>query len=312
MATYSLIFERPFKINQMRLSFLLISFFTCQIINAQNQITLQPNAEAGTDALIHELSSRRNTNYGLNIQFSAHAGTTNGTLFLARSMTKFDLTSIPMGMQIDSAFLSLYAYDRTNGFAMHRNSSKPNGAWLRRITSPWDEMTVTWNNAPSTTTQNQVALSPSTSSTQDYLNVNLTGLLQDIHQNTNYGFQFVLQNENYYCTLNFFSSDAVDSTKRPKLVIYYSPVITSLQEKNQITSAYSIFPNPSKGSFSVQQMDPSLQLNSVSIYDIQGRFVQEFLTTSKLHLITTNLPEDIYLLKLQGEKRVFFDQLIVQ
>ena len=105
-----------------------------------------------------------------------------------------------------------------------------NAAWVRRVTSPWQENTVTWNSAPTTTTVNQVTMPMSTSATQNYFNINVTQITQAMVNNpaTNYGYHFQLKTESYYRKLNFCSSDWTVPASRPKItIIYTKPTVVS-------------------------------------------------------------------------------------
>lgn len=293
------------------LLFLILFIFSINGIT-QTILTLQPGPNTGKDVLAHELSTQRNVNFGNNDQFSAHAGTNNGTYFIVRSYMEFDFSSIPSGMKVDSAFLSLYAFDQTHGFAKHRNSSGPNGAWLRRVTTSWSESTLTWNNQPSVTTINQVALAPSINQTQNYLNINVKPIIQDIFQNPiNNGFQIILQDENYYRTLNFYSSDAQDSLKRPKLVVYYSPISTSLDDVSDTESKFNIFPNPTNGIFQIEfDNHPNLNL---SIIDLAGKEVGTFSNYRNLEQINLiDLTEGIYFIKATNGNYTATKKLIIK
>ena len=73
----------------------------------------------------------------------------------------------------------------------------------------WDESTITWNTQPSSTFENQVFISKSTSPTQDYTNMNVTNLVQDMIDDkaSSYGFLLKFQIEEPYKILLFASSD---------------------------------------------------------------------------------------------------------
>ena len=163
--------------------FTLGVFFFCinLALHGQTTLTLQPGPAQGQDALLHGLTSEVNVNYGSNGQFAANAWTFAGVEGVVRSVIKFDLSSIPRGARVDSAFLSLYAWDTTSGFEQHSTRSGSNAAWLQRVTSNWDEGTVTWNTAPSVSVQNQVALPASTSPNEDYLKIDVKSLPENIY-----------------------------------------------------------------------------------------------------------------------------------
>lgn len=193
-------------------------------LNAQDTLVLQPDANCGKDAILHGLNSEVNTNFGDNQQMPVTSWTFSGIHGDVRSIIDFDLSSIPTGSVINGAFLSLYAWPHTTGMGQHSSLSGSNASWIKRVTSPWNENTVTWNTQPSSTVLNQVILPQSTSPTQDYLNVNVTNLVQDmlINQNSSYGFILSLQTEEVHRRLNFCSSDYPNPMFHPKLEVIYT------------------------------------------------------------------------------------------
>ena len=203
---------------------LLVLFFSIgfsTFLHAQTTVTLRPDATTGKDAVID--SKLYDNNFGNHTDFFALAMTNGGTPVDGRSLIDFDLSVIPSGSTINSASLSLYSYNSpSNG--SHCTISGSNESDLRRITSTWDENTVTWNNQPSTTDQNKVTLPESTSAIQDYMNINVTDLIQDMHDDpsNSYGLLFKLVTEDYYRGMVFGSSDNADSDLHPRLEITYT------------------------------------------------------------------------------------------
>jgi len=185
-------------------------------------ISLQPNAAVGKDVMLHGLATQVNNNFGNQPDLLASAWTFSGTPGDLRSLIDFDLSFIPNGAAIVSADLSLF-FNPTSSNAGHSTLSGSNECYLRRVTSTWDEMTVTWNTQPTTTTGNEVTLAASISNTQDYPNIDVTALVQDMVNNpsTSFGFMFRLVTESFYRAMLFASSDNADSTKWPKLEICY-------------------------------------------------------------------------------------------
>ena len=145
--------------------------------SAQTTITLRPDASQGKDAVLGSLAS--NTNYGTHPEFIALEGTSGGTPATMRSLIEFDLTSIPKGATINSAKLSLYSFD-SPGNGKHRLDGGSNESTLSRVTSAWNEDSVTWNNQPSVTTTSQVTLTGSDNLIQDYLDVDVTSMVADM------------------------------------------------------------------------------------------------------------------------------------
>jgi len=140
----------------------------------------------------------------------------------------FDLSLIPNNAVILSANLSLYSYDSPANQS-HSSQSGSNESVLKRITSSWDENSVTWNNQPSTTETNQVFLQQSSASIQDYLDINVSNLIQDMIDNPNEGFglQLSLKEEAFYRKMIFASSDNGDESLHPKLEITFIESVTA-------------------------------------------------------------------------------------
>jgi hypothetical protein len=172
------------------------------------------------------------SNYGSDTRIVSDCWTASGTTTITRSLFNIDLDQIPANAVISSARLSLYAHqpqpndnNRHMSYAIKQTSSyKSNASYLKRVTSTWDQSTVTWNNQPTTITTHQVTLSESTSYTQDYLNIDVTALVADMMSNrqTSFGLMLQLVTEAYYSRMCFASSNNVNSALRPKIEITYT------------------------------------------------------------------------------------------
>src|SRR6185436_15114022 len=110
----------------------------------------------------------------------------------------------------------------------HTSLTRSNASFLQKVTSSWNENTITWNNQPATTTTNQVTLAQSTDPHQDY-SLDVTTLVQNrvTTPATNFGFMLRLQTELNYAALVFASSDNADITRRPKLSLTYNIPLAS-------------------------------------------------------------------------------------
>ena len=190
----------------------------------QTNLILQPNSEEGKDALLHELESNRNSNYGYTHQFIASAWTFDGQPGIVRSVIDFDLSAVPSNANINNAYLSLYAWNSTVASGPHSSLSGSNACWLQRITENWEESSVTWNNQPGVTTQNQVTLPETSLPDLDYIDIDVTNLVKDMISDpeNSHGFMIRLQEEQFYRRMNFCSSDHADSLKHPKLLIIFN------------------------------------------------------------------------------------------
>jgi len=189
---------------------------------SQTTITLQPDSLEGKDALIFTLEP--NTTFGKSVFYRSAAWTWEGVPGLNRCLLEFNLSLIPDNAKIIDARLSLYFHHIQMSVPMtHSSLGGPNISLLQRIENEWDENSVTWNNQPPVDTTNQVILPESTSPTQDYPNIDVTAIIQDMVKNplTSHGFLFRLQTEEYYRRMVFASSDHLVDSLHPKLVITF-------------------------------------------------------------------------------------------
>lgn len=203
---------------------LLLTAFL-QTIHAQTTIVLQPDSATGKDATIN--FNEPNLNYGNYLDFLATAWTNSGVPHLLRSFIDFDISMIPPNATIISAYLSLYGNPQSTNYHLHSSHSGSNVSELHRITSPWSEHTITWNNQPTTDTVGKIVLPQSVTSTQNYLNIDVTNHIQFKHANpaSHYGFMFRLVTEVMYRSMLFASSDNPNAALRPKLEITYLDTI---------------------------------------------------------------------------------------
>jgi hypothetical protein len=216
------------KVNQTLLQCLLAMLITTTGYSqlTQTEMTFQPDACRGKDSRVQTVAGEpaiANTNYGTYDQLVSAAWTFSGSVGYLRTLLDFtDLQTIPQGTVVTYAYLSLYGVPSSAAISLGSYGS--NACYVQRVTSAWDESTVTWNNQPTTTTTNQVTLPGSGSVQWNYnvLDLNITAMLQDIinlppaQRN---GVCIRLQTESYYRSMLFASSDYADATKRPKLRI---------------------------------------------------------------------------------------------
>ncbi len=116
------------------------------------------------------------------------------------------INAIPSTAAITYAELRLYGVP-SSGFVPQGNSQYsgspfgPNPGYVQRVTSGWNETTVTWNTAPSTTASNQTAtlnlLTGTASTTMQWnedFHIDVTALTQDIQSSgSNNGYMLFLQ-----------------------------------------------------------------------------------------------------------------------
>ncbi len=195
--------------------FLGLSFY------GQTKLILRPNGESGKDCVV--ASSVEDKSFPRKEELLASAWTSSGVPTFIRGLIEFDLSTIPQGSKVLHAYLSLYSYrSRSNG--NHSTSGGPNECVLRRVVEEWSPNTATWNNQPSSTEQNQVFLIESIQSIEDYIDIDVTRLVQDMinYPSESFGFLFKLDKEKYYRRMIFASSKNRKSKLHPKLEVIYS------------------------------------------------------------------------------------------
>jgi len=195
---------------------LCLSMFSTYTNAQQHSLILQPSATIGVDAAVSSFAP--NNNYATGTTLQAQRWTNGGSPVTVRSYLKLTgVSAIPPGSTIDSARLFLGGVD-------HSPLTQSNASYLQEVTQTWAENTLTWNNKASTTTTGQISLAQSTSATQNYI-LNVTSFVQNAiaDYSVHYGWMLRLQSEtNAYAKLIFATSDyTTDTTKRPKLTIYY-------------------------------------------------------------------------------------------
>ena len=228
----------------------LVIFLYTQVAVAQTNITIT----SVEDALLYNnthysQSQSRDANYGAHIRISALAWTYSGAPSYFRNMIRFELSAIPDGAVIESAVLYLYS-DPTITSGSNSNSGS-NAFYLEKVTQSWAENTVTWNNQPSTTTADRVWTGPSSFATENR-QVDITTLVQQWVDtpSSNFGLKMILENEVYYRSRNYASSEHSNTTIRPKLeVTYSSSVYWPISDGNWSDAIWSQDQNGSVGEF---------------------------------------------------------------
>lgn len=213
--------------------------------NAQT-VTFKPGPAIGEDAVVFITDGAcilagntlptEDMNFGNNpeldmIDWTYNAiGCPDGTL---RSLINFtQLSTIPTSATITSATLRLYGVPSSGtvpGNTFYPGSPYTPGdnrVYVSRVTSPWNESTVTWNLQPTTAAPAIMIPNSATQWNWDYTisSPTLVSIIQDMVTNptTNYGLQLRLENETNYRSMLFGSSDHPDSTLWPELEVTYT------------------------------------------------------------------------------------------
>lgn len=147
---------------------------------------------------------------------------------MMRSILQFNFVNPgPHQLYDNRALLKLYYPTGSTETHNYTGSATDNQFYIQRVTAPWAEMTVTWDNQPAATATGQI-LVPSAStnpSTEDYV-IDVSTMVLGWVCNTvpNQGMLLKLVNEGQiYRRVTFTSREyAVDITRRPKLELQYA------------------------------------------------------------------------------------------
>jgi len=200
-------------------------------------ITLQPGPLEGIDVPLFEHSPTGNPDKSP--EFISYRWNFSSQYTTGISLIRFEIPKLNPRFEVKSAYLSLY-HNATSGSA---GQVGDNACHLKKVTSRWAVDTVTWNTRPTTITTDQVLLPKSTTSNQNYLDIDITHFVTDWYKNpkTNYGMMLeVIDKSSSQKSMKFCSSNSSDAKKRPKLVIEF-------REKVQSDTCITIQPSPNNG-----------------------------------------------------------------
>jgi hypothetical protein len=251
-----------------------------------------------------------NKNDGASEDVIGAAWTFSGAESNLRALIEFDLDTIPANSTILNAKLSLY-FNPVSANEGHSSMSGSNGCVLRRITQPWDENTVTWENQPTTTDTNEVSIPQSITFYQNYPDIDVTKLVIDIlkYPSRGFGFMLKLRTENKYRSMLFASSDHPDTTLHPKLVIVYQSNLGSqeLDGTNHIT----LFPNPNNGTFRISGTGKPLY--SVEVHNVFGsRVYRREAINENEEISLSDVPTGLYFVSINLGKTTIIKKVIVE
>lgn len=182
-------------------------------------ISLQPDGEKGKDALFGKIVP--DNNYGSSENIHLYAWTQSGAVNVNRAAVEFDLSEIPAEATIDSASLSLY-FNSTSAYGDQHEGET--AFTIQRITTAWDESSITWRTQPAASSINQVYVDGAISPTQNFAGIDLKQLIGDyiLDAENSHGFLLRFQDESPYKVALLASSDHPLAHLRPKLEIHYT------------------------------------------------------------------------------------------
>jgi RHS repeat-associated protein len=209
-------------------------------------LTLQPDGVAGMDT--HIYSSSKTANFGTAVEMGVGEDN-NANNRIARSLIKFDLSSIPANATITSATLSLWTSSDL--------SSNSRMVQVYRLKTAFNETQATWNiaatginwqtaGASGGNDRESTAIGSTTIIADESLNIEKLIVLtpakiQEMVSGafTNRGFIIVANTESND-RFNYKTSDSTNSVQRPKLVIQYVlPAPTSTNTPTLTATTFS-------------------------------------------------------------------------
>jgi hypothetical protein len=297
------------KVYQSLILFVVLSFPL--FANAQTLLVLRPDSAAGKDTEVFSCiqCGYSNTNYGWIQDLNSISWTNGGHLSYVRSLIEFDLSAIPANTTLTQAKLSLY-FNPTCTEGQHSSLTNSNESVLRRIVTPWGEHSVTWNTQPFTTLTNEVILPQSTSPTQNYLNIDVTNMVQDMidYPSSSYGFQLRPVVEETYKRLIFASSDHPNKDLHPKLEITF-PSVSAIAES--IADRISIYPNPVKDKLTIHS--DRLTVTSIEISNALGQNVTTITSPGQTEVVPVEqFSKGLYFVKLHCDNQVLVKKIILE
>jgi hypothetical protein len=179
---------------------------------ASTTVTLQPGAE-GKDSYVFAMMPGNNGSATY-----LDAGGDMGMPPPARTYIEFDLSSIPAGATIESATLSLYYY------SWFGPSDQSETISLHKVTSSWDENTITWALQPSYEAGATTSTVVGNSGAYGWYSWSITSLVSGWMGGSvaNYGIALKDVTETTNTAKVFYSSDYAPASLRPKLTVTYT------------------------------------------------------------------------------------------
>ncbi|HMR40436.1 MAG TPA: DNRLRE domain-containing protein [Ignavibacteria bacterium] len=257
----------------------LIPFLFSSFVNSQSTVSIRLGPSSGQDCLV--LSNFPNTAFPEHSDLAGLAGTVQGIYYAGRSYFRFDLSEIPSDSNVIDARLSLFA----NPNPSNNTHDGLNRSYIRRVTTPWIDADVTFDNQPDFTHANEVVLEQSNSPYEDYTNIDVTEIVRQMvsEPENNHGFMLALRLEGIYRSMNFASGECPDISKRPLLVVTYGTISGIQNISSGIPAEFNLyqnFPNPFNPVTSIKFDVAGAAITKIGVYDELGKEVSVLVNES--------------------------------
>jgi hypothetical protein len=207
---------------QHRATLFTLALTLASAANAQEQTAIiSINDGTGEDTFVHSAVSSQNSNYSTIPALNIYGWTNSGQLGIKRAFLKFDLSSLPFGAQVVAARLSIHHNpdDALESVSGHQGDN----AWvIQRVVGDWEPAIISWNTQPVVTNTNLVNMPVTTSGSQNFEDINVTALVQDMLAEGDNGFRLSLVTEQPLRMLILASGEDSDPALHPRLEIDYT------------------------------------------------------------------------------------------
>jgi len=242
------------------------------LINAQNNKLIVDYTQC-QDATIDLANGVNTNNWGSQEETGIFAWTSSGKPVTGRTLIWFDLSAFSAA-QINKATLHLYT-PLTPGFVPQGNQGE-NTFQVFRVTSPWNENTVTWGTAPTYDASTPVTHAAVSTQFDIEITTDVTSLIKVMAQNntSNYGLYIRLVNETTYRSVAIASREHHDLNIRPWLEIELKQTSTGINEPELAFSDLNTYQS-SPGSLHCSFTPAENGLASITLYTLNGQQLLE-------------------------------------
>ena len=107
----------------------------------------------------------------------------------------------------------------------------------------------------------------------------------------------------------YFHSASYSESMNSSFLLRMGPSMVGVEESNQVSNNFLIYPNPSNGTFRYKGMNGNTTL---SVFDMNGREVYHQVLNSIDEVIDLNLNSGVYLLKAHDETQLIgFKRIVI-
>lgn len=186
------------------------------------KLTLRPGHDGGQDVYVEKIENSASTNKNFVPELCANSGFVDTNRYATGSYIRFNkIKKVDSTAEVLSA--KLYLYGLASSESTPQGNTGDNGCYVKRVTSPWDEASLTSPLRPAYTNEGTATLPASTSQWGYNAEIDVTTIVAYFvaHPSENYGFNIGLITQSPERSIVFGSSEQSQKSLRPKLVIRY-------------------------------------------------------------------------------------------